>query len=402
MSKRRAEKQLAREDLDRFDEDEEEVIPVSSTPTTATAEVLAGRKIAKARRSFPASAGSGKPSIFAGIQLTPTPSPFTSSATPQPTFGSVTLPRTTLTSNMNGLSSAPVNGTSDDDRGPEFSASVRRLNQAFVSHLQSLIAKDVVVDFRDNCSEYLKFFNNLETKYPIKSSSSLSCSKGSGQLSAPFKIPELKTNTPSLKFGPSTEEVKSSGSSNSTNTPFSGFTGLPSFGTSTPLFGGTSSSTPFSTSNISFQPASTLAATPAPNKAEGDDDGEEYVPPKNEDVKVDEEGSLFSKKVRLFYIKEGKYEVLGKGMLHIKKLETGKHQLIVRGENAIGSILLNILLVDGLPVKQLTKDVQIVAVTKNPATPKEETPTSVTFLLRCASESDASDLVAHITKFKEE
>jgi hypothetical protein len=91
---------------------------------------------------------------------------------------------------------------------------------------------------------------------------------------------------------------------------------------------------------------------------------------------------------------------MGKGMLHVKSLNGTKHQLLVRGENAIGSIWLNVLLVDGIPMKLIGgKDVQIVCMTKSPANPKDPNLTSVTYLLRCASAADASDLLDNLTKY---
>lgn len=85
-------------------------------------------------------------------------------------------------------------------------------------------------------------------------------------------------------------------------------------------------------------------------------------------------------------------------MLHVKSLGS-KHQLIVRGENAIGSIWLNVLLVDGIPMKQVKKDLTVVCMTKSPANPKDSTLTSVTYLLRTASESDAADLLSNLKNY---
>ena len=112
-----------------------------------------------------------------------------------------------------------------------------------------------------------------------------------------------------------------------------------------------------------------------------------------------EANTSFFFRIKLYYLKDKKYEVMGKGMLHIKTLGDNKHQLLVRGENAIGSIWLNVLLNDAIPVKLIKKDVQIVCMTKSPATPKDETLKSVTYLLRCSSESDASELEINLSKF---
>ena len=104
-------------------------------------------------------------------------------------------------------------------------------------------------------------------------------------------------------------------------------------------------------------------------------------------------------RIKLYYLKEKKYEVMGKGMLHVKSLPGSKYQLLVRGENAIGTIWLNVLLVDGIPMKLMKKDVQVVCMTKSPAKPNDSSLTSVTYLLRCASEADASDLLSNLSKY---
>ena len=109
--------------------------------------------------------------------------------------------------------------------------------------------------------------------------------------------------------------------------------------------------------------------------------------------------SLSVVRIKLYYIKDKKYEAMGKGMLHVKRLPGSKHQLLVRGENAIGSIWLNVLLVDGIPMTLVKSNVQLVCMTKSPANPKDESLTSVTFLMRCGSEAEAENLLTNLKKF---
>jgi len=58
---------------------------------------------------------------------------------------------------------------------------------------------------------------------------------------------------------------------------------------------------------------------------------------------VVEEEAFFSTKCKLFYLKEGKYEERGKGHIHLKKTKDLKTQVIIRSENVLGSILLNVI-----------------------------------------------------------
>ena len=92
---------------------------------------------------------------------------------------------------------------------------------------------------------------------------------------------------------------------------------------------------------------------------------------------------------------------MGKGMLHIKKLPNGKHQLLVRGENALGSIWMNVILDKSVTIKkQGKKDLQAVCFTKLPED-SDNTIKCVTYLLRTASEADVEELESQLRKFQE-
>ena len=97
-------------------------------------------------------------------------------------------------------------------------------------------------------------------------------------------------------------------------------------------------------------------------------------------------------------------------MLHVKRLDSGKHQLIVRGENAIGSVWLNTILAPGNIVKRIgdkRKDVQIATVVTAPPPPSgglkngaEEEVKSVIYLIRCTDEQNADELEKKLNEFK--
>ena len=102
------------------------------------------------------------------------------------------------------------------------------------------------------------------------------------------------------------------------------------------------------------------------------------------------------------------YESVGIGMLHVKKLDSGKHQLIVRGENAIGSVWLNTILASTVVIKKMPskKDIQIAtAVTASPLDTKGlknggEVVKTVIHLIRCNNESNADELEQKLKSFR--
>lgn len=104
---------------------------------------------------------------------------------------------------------------------------------------------------------------------------------------------------------------------------------------------------------------------------------------------------------------ERTYECVGVGMLHVKRLETGKHQLIVRGENALGSVWLNTILSPGNIVKRIgekRKDVQIAAILSPPPPSlnngSEDDLKTVIYLIRCTDEKNADELEQKLNEFK--
>lgn len=137
--------------------------------------------------------------------------------------------------------------------------------------------------------------------------------------------------------------------------------------------------------------------------AGGDDaeDNEEYVPPKPEVVSaITEEGSVYSKRVKLFYKKDDSYVDKGIGNLFIKKVDT-KTQLVLRADTNLGNILLNIVLNDKIPVvRQGTNNVSLVCIANPPMDPKLDATKPVALLLRVKSAADADELAEELNKHK--
>merc|ERR1711981_1369675 len=147
--------------------------------------------------------------------------------------------------------------------------------------------------------------------------------------------------TPGFSFGSTTKSDDKPatggftfGSFGSSDTKPTGFSG---FGTST--FGATATS-----------------ATPEASKTDEADD--EDQPPKVEVKEVLEDDAYFSVRCKLFYKKGKEFTEKGLGMLHLKKVDGGKTQLLVRAETNLGNILLNILVNDQMNIDKRKNNIQ--------------------------------------------
>jgi len=121
---------------------------------------------------------------------------------------------------------------------------------------------------------------------------------------------------------------------------------------------------------------------------------EENEPPKVESVEVAEEGSIFSKKCKLYYVLDGEYKDKGVGFLHLKKVsDEGKHQLVVRQDTALGTILLNVVL-SNMPRcgRQGGKFVKLFCV-PNPKVDGFEDGKMVPFMIKVKTAEDADEVM---------
>lgn len=164
-------------------------------------------------------------------------------------------------------------------------------------------------------------------------------------------------------------------------------------------------SQPPSFSGFSFKPSSTGSAAtgsgfsfavgsskPSTSEGGGDQGEEEYVPPPVETVEHKEEGSLYSKKCKLFYQKEGAWTERGVGFLHLKKTD-GKAQLLVRADTTLGNILLNVRLSESMPLSRQGKNNVSLMSIINPPIPKVSADKPVPMLIRVKTTEDADELL---------
>ena len=67
---------------------------------------------------------------------------------------------------------------------------------------------------------------------------------------------------------------------------------------------------------------------------------------------------FFGFRCKLFYKKGKEFTEKGLGMLHLKKVDGGKTQLLVRAETNLGNILLNILVNDQMNIDKRKNNIQ--------------------------------------------
>jgi len=93
------------------------------------------------------------------------------------------------------------------------------------------------------------------------------------------------------------------------------------------------------------------------------EDEDEDAPPVVNFTPVKENDAVFESKSKLFCFKNGKYEELGIGQLYLKPVDDKKIQLIMRNDNALGTIMANTLLNESVNFsKRNAKNVQLTCV----------------------------------------
>ena len=245
-----------------------------------------------------------------------------------------------------GIEDPQVNGENGEDdsscRGPEYVRKIRKLNRDFVSFINDYNTGDVVYDFSPACSDYVNFMKKLKTQFPVKKAEVNKVVPAPRVLEPPVHNVSTPSTQTSLIQEPQIQNLSHpigaiqplepsksfsfgfiGSSSTSTMTTTMTSTSQPKFGgfgqasfqltTTTPRsasnfsFGGPSTEQSFATSSTSVfgstaggwkppQVPVQLQKPPGEEKSNVGDEEEEYIPPKNEEINADKEGSLYSKR----------------------------------------------------------------------------------------------------------
>ena len=187
------------------------------------------------------------------------------------------------------------------DRDGVFYEKMRSLNHSFQQHMASHLQKDPETDYSQNCQEYINYIAKLQKDYPITERDSKQKQKEATAAAGLTSAPTTTAQSPAASGADVTPTP--SATTKSANDPAASPFVLPapvsnskfpalSFGQKVPAIG--------SVFMPPAGPSSSLGAAPVTSVKEqikeqtGDED--EYVPPKNEEINVDEEDSIFSKR----------------------------------------------------------------------------------------------------------
>uniref|UniRef100_A0A3Q3E382 Nucleoporin 50 n=1 Tax=Labrus bergylta TaxID=56723 RepID=A0A3Q3E382_9LABR len=230
---------------------------------------------------------------------------------------------------------------------------------------------------------------------PSSSSSSSSSSGSSAAAPAPtaslFSFSKNSTDEKSSSSSPGVtfnfgqkvdSSVLASLGSKSTPPSFS-FSSSASSSTSSSLFGA-----PGSAAALSFSGNKSSDAQPADENADEESD----EPPKPEVKEVREDDAFYSKKCKLFYKKDNEFKDKGVGTLHLKEMEDGKTQLIIRADTNLGNILLNIVVQSSMPCSRVGKNNVMVVCVPNPTLDDKNPSSPVPLLIRVKTAEDADEL----------
>lgn len=142
--------------------------------------------------------------------------------------------------------------------------------------------------------------------------------------------------------------------------------------------------------NANSIPTASENVKPADNNEENEDQ-----PPVQEDVSITEEGSVFDKKCKVFIKKDGNYVDFGVGFLFLKLVgEDEKCQLIVRANNKLANIIINVLISSSIPIQKQGKNNVMIVCCPTP----DATPSAV--LIKVKTGEDADQLLELMNKLK--
>ncbi|XP_034434518.1 nuclear pore complex protein Nup50 isoform X1 [Hippoglossus hippoglossus] len=151
----------------------------------------------------------------------------------------------------------------------------------------------------------------------------------------------------------------------------------------TSMFGAPGSAAPLSFSG-------TKAEDAPPAVENGEEESEE--PPKPDIKEVKEEDAFFSKKCKMFYKKDSEFKEKGVGTLHLKQVEDGKTQMVIRADTNLGNILLNIMVSASMPCSRVGKNNVMVVCVPNPIIDDKNPTCPIPLLIRVKTAEEADEL----------
>lgn len=392
-------------------------VPKSApAPTTTTASLF----------SISSTSGSTNKSLFSSSNSTPFKIQPISTPAVQNTFGLTT--KTTTNSNESDKKS----DDSNSDKKMKYYAKLKGLNESVSDWIKKHVEQTPLCILTPIFKDYEKYLNEIQDEYQGPEEKD---KKSDSEVKTDTEMPTMKAssgfgnNTGSSLFSSSNASTKSVfGNSNNfsaseqkpltfginptastASTPSTTASGF-SFGitssiatTSSPFSLATNTSTTNQTAPFSFGIGKPFSFSPNANNPQNSSDPpkteneEDDEPPKVEFTPVVEENSVFDKRCKIFVKKDGNFADKGVGTLYIKKIEeSGKHQLLVRANTNLGTVLLNLILGTGIPTQRMGKNnVMLVCI---PTPDCKPPPTPV--LIRVKTGEEADELLEILNKYK--
>merc|ERR1719500_235132 len=252
-------------------------------------------------------------------------------------------------------------------RRKEYLASLKTLNTQVTNWIKSHVDENPLVDLSPVFKDYGKHLEQLRTKFDIKSieiGESAEKKSEDNALTEEGKSEKKKeSNVPMFPSGlGKAKDVEKK--------PFSFGVSQSGFGNLSSGFG---SCTGFSFGSLKSQKGS----EPDNGEVEVGNDGDE----EDEAVKVDEKSEAV--------VEEDAYTERGLGTIHLKLTDEKKVQVVVRAGTSLGNILLNVLIVGGVPVERVGKNNVMVICVPNPPIDLKADPQPTTFLIRVKTSEEA-------------
>jgi len=263
-------------------------------------------------------------------------------------------PASSVTTELKTKTQVDTKSDSTDSENPtkskkgEYLSNLKSLNNQVTSWIKTHVDQNPLVDLTPVFKDYEKHIGNLRIKHNITKSASKEAAK---EAARPLSFASSPSPF-SITFG-------------SNQTPKTGF---------------------------QFGSKETKSEEEETGKVEKEEEEEEEDSPKKPADPVVEEDAIYSKKCKLFYKKSDSYVERGIGQLYLKLTDEKKLQLVIRADNSLGNILLNILVTPSTPLERLgTNNLMLVTLPNPPIDPKTDSE-PVTFLVRVKTAEDADEL----------
>ncbi|KAM3968129.1 nuclear pore complex protein Nup50 [Aphomia sociella] len=292
-----------------------------------------------------------------------------------------------------------------DDKKLTYYSKLKGLNESVSEWIRKHVDETPLCILTPIFKDYEKYLKDIQDEYQNDNEKSLVTDK---KVSDEPQATSFGTNkalltskSPGFKLGTSINPVSNE---SSTKSPFLlGMTNPSTAPVSSSPFSSTTNtngSAPFSfgigkpfSFNSNIQTTNSETSKETNEKEKEDDDS----PPKVEFTPVVEENSVYDKRCKIFVKKGETFVDKGVGTLYVKKIEeTGKHQLLVRANTNLGTVLLNLILASAIPTQRMGKNNVMMVCIPTPDTK----PPPVPILIRVKTSEEADELLETLNKYK--